>query len=45
MCSCHSIPECCVMFSEVKLSMGSFLLFIIVNKCLTCPIFFIALRQ
>ena len=28
MCSCHSIPECCVMFSGVKLSMGSFVLFI-----------------
>ena len=27
MCSCHSIPECCVMFSGVKLSMGSFILF------------------
>ena len=26
MCSCHSIPECCVMFSGVKLSMGSFVL-------------------
>ena len=26
-CSCHSIPECCVMFSGVKLSMGSFVLF------------------
>ena len=25
-CSCHSIPECCVMFSGVKLSMGSFVL-------------------
>ena len=24
MCSCHSISECCVMFSGVKLSMGSF---------------------
>ena len=24
MCSCHSIPECCVMFSGVKLSMGYF---------------------
>ena len=22
MCSCHSIPECCVMFSGVKLSKG-----------------------
>ena len=26
MCSCHSIQECCVMFSGVKLSMGSFVL-------------------
>ena len=26
MCSCHSIPECCIMFSGVKLSMGSFVL-------------------
>ena len=25
MCSCHSIPECCVMFSGVKLSMGLFI--------------------
>ena len=30
MCSCHSIPECCVMFSGVKLSMGLFALFIII---------------
>ena len=29
MCSCHSIPECFVMFSGVKVSMGSFVLFII----------------
>ena len=29
MCSCHSIQECCVMFSGVKLSMGSFVLFMI----------------
>ena len=28
MCSCHSILECCVMFSEVKLSIRSFVLFI-----------------
>ena len=28
MCSCHSIPECCVMFSGVKLSIRSFVLFI-----------------
>ena len=26
MCSCQSIPECCVMFSGVKLSMRSFVL-------------------
>ena len=26
MCSCHSILECCIMFSGVKLSMGSFVL-------------------
>ena len=26
MCSCHSIRECCVTFSGVKLSMGSFVL-------------------
>ena len=25
-CSCHSILECCVMFSGVKMSMGSFVL-------------------
>ena len=31
MCSCHSIPECCVTFSGVKLSIGSFILFIIIN--------------
>ena len=37
MCSGHSIPECCVMFSGVKLSMGSFVLFLTVfglNKLL-----------
>ena len=28
-CSCHSIPECCVMFSGVKLSMGSFVLLLL----------------
>ena len=33
MCSCHSILECCVMFSGVKLSMGSFVLFI--SPCFT----------
>ena len=27
MCSCHSILECCVMFSGVKLSIRSFVLF------------------
>ena len=26
MCSCHSILECCITFSGVKLSMGSFVL-------------------
>ena len=26
-CSYHSIPECCVMFSGVKLNMGLFVLF------------------
>ena len=26
MCSCHYILECCIMFSGVKLSMGSFVL-------------------
>ena len=26
MCSCHSVLECCVMFSGVKLSMESFVL-------------------
>ena len=28
MCNCHSILECCVMFSGVKLSIRSFNLFI-----------------
>ena len=28
MCSCHSSPECCVMFFGVKLSMGSSVLFL-----------------
>ena len=27
MCSCHSILECCVTFSGVKLSIRSFVLF------------------
>ena len=27
MCSCHSVLECCVVFSGVRLSMGSFVLF------------------
>ena len=30
MCSCHSIQECCVTFSGVKLSIRSFVLFIII---------------
>ena len=29
MYSCHSILECCVMFSGVKLSIRSFVLFIV----------------
>ena len=32
MCSCHSILECFIMFSGVKLSMGSFVLFIIIKN-------------
>ena len=28
MCSCHSILECCVTFSGVKLSIRSFVLFL-----------------
>ena len=28
MCSCHSIQECCVTFSGVKLSIRSFVLFL-----------------
>ena len=31
MCSCHSILECCVMFSGVKLSIRSFVLFMETN--------------
>ena len=32
MCDCHSILECCVVFSGVTLSIRSFNLFIIVIK-------------
>ena len=32
MCSCHSILECCVRFSGVKLSIRSFVLFIRNNQ-------------
>ena len=28
MCNCHSVLECCVMFSGVKLSIRSFVLFL-----------------
>ena len=35
MCSCHSIPECCVMFSGVKLSMASFILLLSKSGILT----------
>ena len=31
MCSCHSILECCVTFSGVKLSIRSFVLCYLVN--------------
>ena len=31
MCNCHSILECCVMFSGVKLSIGSFNLLTVAN--------------
>ena len=32
MCSCHSILECCVTFSGVKLSIRSFVLFVVETK-------------
>ena len=32
MCNCHSILECCVMFSGVKLSIRSFNLFLAQHK-------------
>ena len=32
MCNCHSILECCVMFSGVKLSIRLFNLSLLVNK-------------
>ena len=34
MCSCRSILECCVTFSGVKLSIRSFVLFIIIIRYL-----------
>ena len=34
MCSCHSILECCVMFSGVKLNIRSFVLFLLTNTIL-----------
>ena len=34
MCSCHSILECCVTFSGVKLSIRSFVLFLAFHKVL-----------
>ena len=36
MCSCHSILECCVMFPGVKLSIRSFVLFIIIIGAISC---------
>ena len=35
MCSCHSILECCVTFSGVKLSIRSFVLFILLTRLVT----------
>ena len=32
MCDCHSILECCVTFSGVKLSIRSFVLFLSIEK-------------
>ena len=29
MCNCHSILECCVMFSVVKLSIRSFIIYLL----------------
>ena len=37
MCSCHSVLECCVTFSGVKLSIRSFVLFIKLTKLLALP--------
>ena len=37
MCSCHSILECCVMFSGVKLSIRSFVLFLSIIDSQTVP--------
>ena len=31
MCSCHSILECCVMFSGVKLGIRAFVLLLLAN--------------
>ena len=36
MCSCHSILECCVTFSGVKLSIRSFVLFLFVLDIYIC---------
>ena len=33
MCSCHSILECCVTFSGVKLSIRSFVLLLLLLAC------------
>ena len=34
MCNCHSLPECCVMFSGVKLSIRSFNLLLLLLSLL-----------
>ena len=41
MCSCHSILECCVTFSGVKLSIRSFVLFGVASEEKTYSLTFI----
>ena len=46
MCSCHSILECCVTFSGVKMSIRSFVLFIIwAFEMFLSPAFILNLMQ
>ena len=39
MCSCHSIQECCVTFSGVKLSIRSFVLLLLLLLFMCCAMF------